>query len=175
MWHNINFIAFHLKPYKLWENIDQYINEIDVPMTYIETMGYLKQFENETFNRIDITKVTSVEKLIELQTVAIQNRWEGLMFAKADSYYELKRSWNNLKWKGVYETEGAIYDYEKGKTGRVIGKVGALKATLIWDDKIKSIFGSKPSMVGKEVAFSIGGLTDKEREWEHCKEKYPIG
>ena len=77
--------------------------------------------------------------------------------------------------KQEYETEGVVYDYEDGKTGKNLGKVGALKATLIWDNQIMSIYGGHPRMVGQEANFSIGGLTDDEREWVTCKTSYPIG
>jgi len=97
------------------------------------------------------------------------------MFANPTGKYECKRSHNNLKWKPDYETEAVICGYEKGKTGKNLGLVGALKATMVWNDKVISIHGGESWMVGKEANFCIGGLTDKERDWEECQRKYPLG
>ncbi|HID93317.1 MAG TPA: hypothetical protein EYP60_04385 [bacterium (Candidatus Stahlbacteria)] len=189
MWYNIKFMAFGIKPYALWDgimDIPRYQNSVElIPLdvmeythigeTYAKTMGYLISFQNDTFRPVQTWVITDNDSLKNMQLTAIEDKWEGLMFANPKGRYECKRSWNNLKWKGVYEAEAAVYGYEDGKTGKNIGKVGAIKATLVWDDKVKSAHGGRPSMVGKEANFCIGGLTDAERDWERCKQIYPVG
>ncbi len=183
MWYNIGFMAFNIKPYSLWEKIievPKYRNITSFHLThpgenFQKTLSYLNQYTNEIFTSVPTWPIITEQDIKNSQKVAIGQKWEGLMFANPVSKYECKRSWNNLKWKGVYETEAAVYGYEEGKTGRVIGKVGAIKATMVWDEKVISAHGGKKSFVGKEVNFCVSGLMDTEREWEKCKQVYPIG
>ena len=58
--------------------------------------------------------------------------------------------------EAVYETEAYIDGYADGKNGKNIGKVGAIKAYMTWDDKVESVFGGRPFHKGKEVEFKIG-------------------
>lgn len=181
MWYNITFMAFNIKPYKLWNGLDKLLTLTKTPcdvfdnFTFADVIDYLPQFENDIFKVIKTVPIRNKDDIRDMQMTSIENQWEGLIFANPKGQYECKRSWNNLKWKGIYEVEGAIYGYEDGKTGKNIGKVGALKATLIWNCQVISVFGGSSSFVNKEVDFCIGGLTDKEREWDYCKEKYPVG
>ena len=181
MWQNILFKAFGIKPYKMWECVDKL--SADIPQGRVvyegvvssEAMGYLTNYQNNTFDLVDNATVKS-EKCIEVfKDMADRFKWEGLMFSNPNGLYECKRSWNNLKYKNVYESEAAICGYEKGKTGRVVGKVGALQATLIWNSKVSSVYGGNDSMVGKEANFCISGLMDEEREWDTCRKLYPEG
>lgn len=189
MWYNIKFMAFNIKPYYLWEEIEQipkYANileKIDTnkPDTFMcienitlkEAMGYLNQFSNETFNPVHMWHIKNEADLKQSQKIALKYMWEGLMFANPVGKYECKRSHNNLKWVEPYETEAAVYNYEDGKTGKNIGKVGAIKATLVWDEKVTSIRGGKESFIGREANFCISGLTDAERN--DVKKIHPIG
>jgi len=197
IWYAIQFIAFNIKPYELWEGIKilkshytyennlKYIDSkrttinithnIDKNIVYSDTLTILGFYINDTFKVIEPELILLEGDLIKMQTKAIKEKWEGLMFANPNGLYELCRSWNNLKWKPEYDAEAAIHDYEKGKTGKNIGKVGALWASLVWDKQVISIHGGDASMVGKEAVFKIGGLTDVEREWKFCKRKYPTG
>lgn len=186
MWYNIMFMAYGIKPLNLWEGIKEvprYKNlHLNIPwlithegVSFKKSMDYLSLFKNDTFYPVHRWTIETEDQIKSLQRLAISYGWEGIMFHNPEGMYECKRSWNNLKWKQEYETEAAVYDYEKGKTGRMIGKVGALWATLIWDEKVASTFGGDESMIGQEVSFKISGLTDKEREWVTCRTSYPIG
>ncbi len=183
MWYNIKFMAYGIKPYSLWEGIEKIprynsrgiiVNNFTLTgLPFVNSMGYLQDFSNETFNPVNLWLISHPVTIELLQNLAEDEGWEGLMFHNPKGMYECKRSWNNLKWKQEYETEAAIHGYEDGKTGRLIGKVGALKASLVWDEKVESVFGGNASMIGQEAVFKISGLTDKERE--NVEKLYPVG
>lgn len=173
MWYNIKFIAFHIKPYSLWEGIDKFISKNESKLTFQESIYSLYKFNNKVFNVINPIPILNIETLKNIQKLSIEKQWEGLVFAKPNGFYECKRSYNVLKWKSEYETEAAVYGYENGKTGKNIGKIGSIKATLIWDDKILSIFGGNKSMINQEANFCVSGLTDYERS--NVYTMYPIG
>lgn len=182
MWHNIRFKAFGIKSYALWEGLPDNIVLEDEhnpftckDMKFKASIEYLKNFENNIFEPVDVAIVKSQKCIDIFKEMSEQCQWEGLMFSNPNGIYECKRSWNNLKYKNVYETEAAICGYEEGKTGRVLGKVGAIQATLVWDSKVESVFGGTSLMTNKEANFCISGLTDPEREWDECRSKYPIG
>lgn len=174
MWRNIKFIAFHIKPFHLWEH-DGLLPETETPATLSGSLDLLRQYENKTFMTVATTKMETVQDVNDMIQRAVDNQWEGIMFGNPLGAYECARSWNNLKWKQEYETEAVVHGYENGQTGKTIGKVGSLQCSLVWDDKITSIYGGLKNHIGEEVVFNVSGLTDAEREWDHCKAKFPTG
>ena len=180
MWHHIKFIAFGIKHYSLWSTENEIISalkdsNLDKGIKHKDTMHYLHHLQNDTFEIPIYLPVRDERQLKVAQKTALINNWEGLMFSNPDGVYECKRSYNNLKWTPEYETEAAIDGYKEGKKGKTLGKVGSIRATLVWDEKVASIHGGKEHFIGKEAIFHISGLEMPEREWDVCKKKYPIG
>ena len=179
MWGNMQFIAFHQKPFHLWSRKEG--SKVKMPTegtvyNHQEVLKMLKKYENNIFNVIETHKINSQEDIDEAKDIARKNSWEGIMFSDPLSNYFLGRSWQNLKWKQVYETEARVIGYSKGKTGKNLGKCGALIMELTWDDKVLSLFGSLPRHKGLTVSFLVsGGIKDDEREWGVVEKKFPIG
>ena len=169
MWANLKFMAFHAKPLYLFDS--ELGDQINPP--HRDVLKDLRQYENDTFMVIKTHSIRTQSDIDDAIKIAKDQAWEGVMFSNPSGSYELSRSWNNLKWKQVYETEAYVFGYEDGKTGKNVGKVGALRCTLTWDDKIESIYGGLERHKGLEVDFLVSGLTDKEREWDNVEEAYP--
>lgn len=188
MWGNIRFKIFNIKPFNKWFNnpiflsdrIHQRLSLIKTEYTdinnYKKTIELLKKLEyNDVLDYVSVIKLNSIKELKDLQAQVIKNKWEGLIFCNPDGKYECGRSHHCLKWKPECENEATIIGYEKGKTGKNIGKIASLKAELVWDEQILCLFGGATFMVNKKVNFNISGLNDEERDIETCKEKYKIG
>ncbi len=195
MWGNIKYIMFNSKPYSMWEGIEKipkYIknkhNVADIfalgsndleqllfALREIEKTNKLMYPEDFILETISTRKIEDTATLEHMLNKATSCEWEGLMFANPTSGYECKRTRNSFKQKSSYDYEGTIEGYVKGKTGKNVGKVGALFVKLKWDRQIVSIFGGKPHMVGKEIEVPVCGLSDTEREWHNCKSLYPVG
>ena len=176
MWLNVKYKVFNSKPFHLWNDTKDILpKEEPLPARYDKMINELKKYENDTFHVIDVFYIRSQEDIKMMMKKAKDEKWEGLMFANPSGSYEAHRSYNNLKWKQVYETEALVIGYEEGKTGRNIGQVGAIQATLQWDDKVLSIYGGLPRHVGEEVDFCVSGLRDDERSWDECRKLYKIG
>jgi hypothetical protein len=184
VWYSIKFIAFNIKPYPLWEGIEKFTTKynLDNPMDDFNNWKYrdvISHFNilnrNENLDFIKTEKITSKEQLLYLQKKAIDNQWEGLIFANPDGVYECKRSHNSLKWKSRYDYEATVIGYELGKTGKNIGKIGSIIVKFTWDYQIISIYGGKEEMIDKSIITNISGLTDQERKVEYINEVYPIG
>ena len=184
MWANLKFMAFNMKPYSKWENDinhsinigtllqPEYINR-KYSEVYDDLISLKESLNNNTFDVVTSVKLLTIEDLRQMQETSIKHNWEGLMFTNPDGLYECGRSYNSLKWKTQCETEGIVIGYENGKTGKNIGKIGSIKANVLWDEQVLSVFGGDHIHVGKEAFFSIGGLN--ENEHDNCKELYPIG
>jgi len=175
MWGNLKFVAFHAKPFYLFKDTKDLLPKGKDNPKHKDVLNNLRQYENDTFMIINTHTITCQEDLDKAIAIAKKNVWEGIMFSNPSGSYELRRSWNNLKWKQTYETEAYVFGYEDGKSGKNIGKVGALRCTLTWDDKIESIYGGLARHKGSEVDFLVSGLTDEERKWEKVEESYPRG
>ncbi len=185
-WYAIQFIIYNIKPYSLWEEISAYHNPKN---KYIKDESFLKKWNLFDPNRFKSgkywrtpamafinTEYESVDIVLNSWFDSCKGQgWEGLMFQAQDSKYECKRSYTLLKYKPDYETEGEICEHIEGKTGKNVGKVGCISASLTWDDKVLSIPGGKEEFIGKRVSFSVSGLTDEERDWDDIGRDYPIG
>ena len=174
-WMLIKFIPHNIKPLSLWNDkfftpsMDFYRS--DLP--FWKKKNLLEQISSSSIFNMEYTIVNSSQYMNYLIQESIDRKWEGLIFNNPDGLYKLDRSWDILKYKNCYETEVKIIGYEDGKTGKNIGKTGALLCELTWDNKIESIFGGNSSMIGLKVCFCICGLTEEERE--NLSKYYPIG
>lgn len=153
-WKDIKFCIFN-KYYKpgvvVWEKWgDTY--------KFLETYFYGQV--GQIARLLPQTRINDMDHFSELARDMVG---EGLMLINPASYYEHKRSHNLLKVKKMYETEAIVLAMTDGK-GKHLGRMGALECQLTWDEKVASVFGGKPEMVGRTVRFSIGGFNDIERE-----------
>ena len=189
-WKEVKYVVYNVKPYSCWNGIEQVIDE-----------EWKKEYAKFVPNRQHRHRLRDAEDFMEIEgllmggvlllasqsqvsdsgvinqwkhTVAIQG-WEGFCLTNPASKYDCCRSHNLLKWKPEFETEGKVVGYEDGKTGKNIGKVGAVFCSLVWDEKVLSYTGGRRYFIGKEVIFKVSGWTDSEREWSFMRERYPIG
>jgi len=174
-WQVVQFVAFGAKPAHLWGD-DGLMKDCKykVPFKNIDILRLLSTFVNDKFKVIETEILNSKLGLAVWQDKARRNKWEGLMFQNPNSFYEVKRSYNSLKWKQSYEAEAVIHGYKEGKNSNK-GTAGSIEASIIWGDKVSSVVGGNYSMVGEEAVFYISGLLKEERPWVICREKYPIG
>lgn len=97
----------------------------------------------------------------EMNRVALEEGYEGLMIKPIDGLYECKRSYNWLKAKPFIEVSLHVIDIEEG-TGKYEGSTGALQCQGTDD--------------GKFISVSVGsGLTDKLRDDIWSNKKSVIG
>ena len=103
---------------------------------------------------VDLDSAEGHAKFIELNKIALDNGYEGIMVKDPDAFYTLKRSFAWLKIKPFIEVSLEVIGYEEG-TGRNVGKLGAL------------IYAGTDDDVYIEVNVG-GGYSDKQREefWE---------
>ena len=191
-WSRMQFLVFGVKPYCMWEGIKQIATDEELSMcwpahsqeTYLSVLrtSYLtkdpyddEERSNQPIRLVRQTKLNSLTQVLDMFTEYESTTWEGLMFANLNMPYETQRSYNCLKYKPKLEMEGTVTGYEEGKTGKNIGKVGAIEVAFVWDEKIESIHGGRKSFVGQAVSLCISGLNDEEREWSVVTTKYPVG
>jgi hypothetical protein len=177
-WALMKFLAFNIKPYNLFKGIHKFNfnTEFAEPMEFGDVLTVFQTLTpNEYFQPIDFYFVSSESDFEAMTENAVKLGWEGMMLADPRGSYELKRSYNTLKWKSVFETEAEVIGYEAGKTGKCVGQVGALKVKLTWDDKVLSVFGGLKHHVNKTVYFNLSGLYDDDRSYAVCEQTYPIG
>lgn len=180
MWQAIKLIAFHIKPYSLFPNVNS-ITDVTPslyyhPIPFEQVVKAIQQLEiNDHFDNAGWVVAKSISDVEEYISLAKNNGWEGIMVSKPSGSYELGRSYNTLKWKATYEREGKVIGYEAGKTGKNIGRVGALTVDFTWDEKVLSVFGGMKHHVNKPIRFNVSGLYDDEREYSVCESIYPIG
>lgn len=175
VWYSIKFIAFNIKPYTHWTGVNK-LSQEDYIWSYQKTIDFFNNLTpNDNLEFIKPIKITNTKQLLSLQKKAIDQHWEGLIFADPNRYYECKRSHNSLKWKSRYDYEATIIGYELGKTGKNIDKIGSIIVKFLWDYQIISIYGGKENMIDKEITTNISGLTDQERKVDYINKIYPIG
>jgi len=178
-WGLVKFLPFNIKPYYLWglkkSTLSLKGQKFHYDTNFETKIEILSSLANSIIEPIMYHKIKSHTDITEVLTLAKNSIWEGLCFNNPYSMYELKRSYNVLKWKPIYETEVKIIGWEDGKTGKNIGSIGAITCELVWDDKILSIFGGKhaKNCIGKRLVFNVCGLNEIERS--NVKAIYPIG
>lgn len=169
-WKELIYQVFNSKPSFLWTTASSVSgSRYEYSLTY--------KFLKENLNGIDQVQLLCQTELVHdydlrncLQ-LAVNSGWEGLMLINPDSCYELKRSKNLLKVKGFYETEATVLGEEEGE-GKHTGHMGSLKCKLVWDEKVKTVFGGNEGYVGREIHFHVGGGF---KEGERVPGMFPSG
>lgn len=104
---------------------------------------------------IDLDSVTGRERLREINEMAIEGGYEGIMIKDLNSPYENKRSSSWLKLKPVITVDLEVVGVEEG-TGKNKGSLGAIVCEGEYN--------------GKNISVNVGsGFTDEERTniWEN--------
>lgn len=178
-WNKLKFVVYNYKPlstwgYKTklnnlffpnvpfadrWNNIEMYLKG-----EYLHPLGKAIPKTDFIIPAELLGHCDKWEDIKQYQELSASKNWEGLMFQEINALYENDRSWSLMKWKPDYDYEATITGFIDGKTGKNIGKTGAISARLTWDNQIESIHGGTPEMIGKSIDFTISGLNDKERE-----------
>lgn len=148
-WNQLTFQAFDLRnPMLYWRDRQSQL---------------YRYKDNDVFKKVEQTPVFTVED-IEDYMEELGPQAEGCMLARPKGMYVYNRSWDILKHKRKYDAEATVVGAVAGE-GKHTGRVGALMCELVWDAKIASVKGGLPEMVGKQVAFNVGGgLTDDQRD-----------
>ena len=123
-------------------------------------------FEKNSFDNIrvveqelvDLDTAEGDDRLKEINRVALEGKYEGIMIKDPDAPYELKRSVAWLKLKPFIEVSLEVINVEEG-TGRNSGRLGALVCRGVDDDKL--------------ITVNVGsGLSDNQRDefWSYRDE-----
>jgi len=176
-WRDITFMGYNVKPYSLLP----VVTSIDMRSSpFYANCGWRQRNVKAQAHGGSVVWVTQhlVKSSTEFEKYfedTVRKGWEGAMLVNPDGWYEDHRSYNLLKRKPVFEAEATVIGYEDGKTGKTIGKMGAVVARIIWDEKVSSVPGGREGMVGSLATFGISGWCGDERDWDYIKRLYPIG
>jgi hypothetical protein len=200
-WRDVRFIVYNYKPFSCW--VSDCLNGTfkgglkNFPPYWLELADRFLELKPGSF----YYNIKLEERLLRLQlhAPAIESEvcsildqscnvylgwfletakelgWEGVMLANPNAFYEQSRSHNLLKVKAKNDAEAVVTGYAEGRTGKNIGKMGALEVSMTWGEEVLSIPGGTQEMVGKTVYFAVSGFTDTDRQFSVAKEKYPIG
>lgn len=160
-WKELTFQAFDIRPPSginlFWKTRQMTLNQHADNDVFKKVMQFL------VYNH------AQVEGLLQEFRDNIGPGLEGVMLADPYGYYEYCRSYSILKHKYTFDAEARVTGYTMGE-GKHTGRVGALQVALTWDEKIKSVKGGTDQMVGRFVAFNIGGgLSDPERSYDYYR------
>jgi hypothetical protein len=140
-----------------------------------------EKFKKDYLDKIADTKyfnIPNFKKVLSVSDTLITPNTEGNVYVHPNYVHDWSNKVTNLaiKHKPLYEHEATVVGYEAGKTGKNIGKVGALRLQIVWKPRVIDMFGGKESFVGKLVNFNSGsGLSDWERTPEVTLSRFPIG
>ncbi len=99
---------------------------------------------------VDLDTVEGQRRFREINQIAIDGGYEGIMIKHTDAPYECKRTVSWLKLKPFIEVSLEIVDVEEG-TGRNVGRLGALVCS--------------GSDLGKNISVNCGsGFSDSDRD-----------
>jgi DNA ligase-1 len=92
------------------------------------------QEQNEVFNvvkqyHLSLDKEHAIGDMVEIMDMVLLRGGEGVVLRNGSSKWVPERSWNLLKHKPVNTADGTVIGYtagEEGKTGQLLGKIGAL-------------------------------------------------
>jgi len=104
---------------------------------------------------VDLDTEEGQRRFREINQIAIDGGYEGIMIKNTDAPYECKRTVSWLKLKPFIEVSLEIVDVEEG-TGRNVGRLGALVCS--------------GSDLGKNISVNCGsGFSDSDRDlfWTH--------
>ena len=204
LWKEIKFMVYNYKPFSVWikdclmgtlPDVGQYELSSHWQECYDRFRG-MKQsifYDNLPFkDRLTNiythckhnmgTVLPVMQRLIECREdfdiwldEAVKYGWEGNMLTNPSAPYETRRSYNLLKVKPTFDAEATIIDYENGKTGKNVGKMGALVCCMTWDESVMSVTGGNVDHVGRYVNFCVSGFKDYQRDWEYVNKNYKKG
>ena len=132
------------------------ISRSDKLQTWYET--YQELMPNVTvlsYELVDLDSVEGNKRFSQINQLAIDGGYEGIMIKDPSAPYECKRSTSWLKLKPFIEVTLGVTDVEEG-TGRNVGRLGALVCS-----------GSDD---GKTITVNVGsGFSDSDRDsiWLH--------
>jgi len=152
-WQSVKFMVFdlpaNLEPFtkriKKLENIVTKLN--------IRHLEYVQQFKIESQNQLD-------KALAGVNAIG----GEGLMLARANSFYQSKRTDDLLKVKSYRDEEAVVLKYIPGK-GKYIGLMGSLLVET--KDGVRFKIGTgftdkdraEPPIIGSQITFRYRGRT----------------
>lgn len=132
-----------------WDKPQLYRSNL-VKYWVIENKDVLKHVQTLEWEDVDFDTQEGVDRMSELNTLAIDGGYEGIMIKDPDAPYECKRSNAWLKMKPFIEVTLQVRGIEIG-TGRNAGRLGAFVCKGIDDDK--------------EIEVNVGsGFSDKQRD-----------
>jgi hypothetical protein len=173
-WSSIEYMVFGYKPFCLWAGADGssvfldrlspfYNNHNWAHRNYVLSKAMFIPCEN-----ITLVKQMIVTGMYEALSIK-QNQYadaEGIMLANPLAEYQLKRTRDLLKVKDFYDIEAEIIGHLAG-VGKHLGRMGALRCRVKWDEKVTKFYGGTASMIGTVAVFSVGGgFSDSQREWD---------
>jgi len=130
----------------------------DKPQTYrsnlvkywvLENESVLKHVQTLEWENVDMDTQEGQERMSELNTLAIDGGYEGIMLKDPEAPYECKRSHSWLKMKPYIEVTLQVRSIEQG-TGRNADRLGA--------------FVCKGTDDGREIEVNVGsGFSDEQR------------
>lgn len=137
------------------------------------------------YDILDLSKTHDNDRLLELNHVALELEFEGLMVKPSDKPYVNKRSDAWLKLKPFIEVTLEIKDLEEG-TGKNVGKLGALicegtdtgkliKVSVgsgLSDDDRDSIWSNPENYLGRLVEIRADALSQAE-DSDHWSLRFP--
>jgi DNA ligase-1 len=172
-WADIRYMVFDYKPYSCypdtsiemlppWASHKYWLN-----YNWLERQRILQSVIGPDRSNLILCKQTPMNSTESVKSVldeSLRLGWEGIVFANPQGEYTCKRSHDLLKSKPLYDHECYTNGIEMGE-GRHIGRVGALKCFLTWNEQVTSFKGGRDDMIGMRVSFNVGGgLTDDLRE-----------
>lgn len=93
---------------------------------------------------VDLDTEAGMQRLAEINQIALAGKYEGIMIKDPDAPYECRRSMNWMKMKPFIEVTLEVYDVEEGKPdSKFVGTMGALQCRGVED--------------GKNIEVSVGG------------------
>jgi hypothetical protein len=172
-WKRVKFMAFMVKPFQTFQ--EGYQRDSKYYQVKLNSLYSIKSIlETENFKIVPWVKINSVTQVVDILQKSHEENWEGLVFFNYDrAVYKNGRSRSILKYKPSHDDEATVIKYENGKSGKNLGKTGAIIASYTWRDDASTIHGGKESLVGKTIEVSICGLTDSERD--NPEKYFPIG
>lgn len=131
-----------LKPGLAWSNVQYMVFDsptFDGPFESVQK--YLSKFK---LNLATQVKLIDYDHMLRLLDEVVDNKGEGLILRRPDSFWKPERSWDLLKVKKHLDAEATVIGFNWGK-GKYQGMMGSLKCVF----------------QGKE--FELSGFTDVER------------
>ena len=189
-WKDVKLFVYNYKPFSLWDaecmpntlcftslkdSIFYENVSLEERIDNLSNTLLTKDYVESPVRLLPFFKLNSEEDLALFSELVRANKWEGSMLANPRSPYECCRSHNLLKVKPKFDAEARIVGHVPGKTGKNIGKLGAISCVLTWGEEVLSITGGTKEMLGKTVSFSVSGMSDADRNWSVVEKKYPVG